>query len=275
MEREQVEVVCLVEAIRLRYGYDLSGYAEASLARRLECVRKEWRLASLSQVQDVVLSGEERLHAFLSRLTVTTSEMFRDPAFFLALRESVVPTLRTFPSLNIWVAGCSTGEELWSLAILLHEEGLLERTTLHATDINRAALKTAAQGIYSALHAQDWSTSYRNAGGKATLRDYVTVAYEALRVPAWLHSHVVFSEHNLVTDGVFCECHLILCRNVLIYFRKPLQDRVIGLFGDALRAGGYLGLGGKESLKFLPSEARFQSVDANARLYRKGVVHGR
>lgn len=275
MEREEVEAHCLVEALRLRYGYDLSDYAQSSLLRRLDVVRKAWGLTSLSQVQDTVLASEEMLHAFLSRLTVTTSEMFRDPPFYKSLREIVVPLLQTFPSLNVWIAGCSTGEEIYSLAILLHEEGVLERTTLHATDINRVALRTAREGIYPATEGKAWSENYRAAGGKASFKDYVTVAYDSLRVATWLQRGIVFAEHNLVTDGVFCECNLVLCRNVLIYFRKPLQERVVGLFADALRSGGYLGLGSKESLQFLPSADRFQVVDADARLFRKGGNHAK
>jgi len=269
MDREDIEERLLCEAIRSAYGFDLAGYAQASLRRRLDHVRRKWCLASLSQLQDRLLSGRDALHSFIDDLTVTTSELFRDPEFFLALRQQVVPLLKTFPSLNVWIAGCSTGEELYSLAIVLQEEGLLARTTIHATDVNRAALRAAREGMFPLDVIPQASVNYQKAGGTGSLYNHYTAAYGNVQMNRALRKDVVFAEHNLATDEVFCECQLVLCRNVLIYFGRPLQDRALGLFSRSLRMGGHLALGPKETVKFTSYVDDFNEIDPHARLYRK------
>jgi chemotaxis protein methyltransferase CheR len=203
-------------------------------------------------------------------LSVPVSEMFRDPDVFRALREQVFPVLASYPQINIWQAGCAKGQEVYSLAILLEEAGLYERTQIYATDFNENALRHAQEGIYPAKEAQLWSRNYLAAGGSQSLADYYSARYELIKLDQRLRRHVIFANHNLVTDEVFCEAHLVLCRNVLIYFSDPLQDRTLALFRDSLVRGGFLCLGTRESLDFAPSAADFAPVDAALRIYRLG-----
>ncbi|MFT4192355.1 MAG: protein-glutamate O-methyltransferase CheR [Comamonas sp.] len=264
-----IELHLFLEAVYLRYHYDFRAYVGASLKRRLRAAMLHFDCATLTQLQDRVLHDEGIITPLLDYMTVQVTEMFRDPGYFRALREHVVPMLHTYPFIKIWVAGCSTGEEAWSMAILLDEEGLLERTQIYATDINIHALQTAQAGVYPLDQIGIYTANHRAAGGKTSLSDHYTAAYGHAQFHERLRRHVVFSDHSLATDNVFAEMQLISCRNVLIYFNRGLQDRAVGLFREALCAGGYLGLGARESLAFTQHTAAFSEVSALERLYQK------
>ena len=264
-----IEIRLLLQAIFLRYGHDFRDYAPASLKRRVLQAQQRMGAPSISALQERVLHDNDQFAQLLQYLTVPVSEMFRDPAYFLALRRHVVPVLRTYPSLKIWVAGCSTGEEPYSLAILLHEEGLLERTILYATDINHASLEKARQGIFSLEHMQTFTRNYQRAGGTSSFSDYYTAAYGGALFDRRLRDSITFADHSLATDAVFSETQLVSCRNVLIYFNRALQDRALGLFHDSLARRGYLGLGSKETLDFSAYAGHFEPVSRPQRLYRR------
>ncbi len=264
-----IEMGLLVDAIYLRYHFDFRGYAGASMRRRLKAAMARFSCASVSQLQDRVLHDESFFPLLLDYLTVQVSEMFRDPSYFLALRREVVPLLRTYPSLKIWVAGCSTGEEVYSLAILLREEGLLERTLIYATDINPQALQRAEAGVYDLDRIASFTLNHQRAGGHSSLSDYYTAAYDRAVFDRSLRAQVVFSDHSLATDSVFAEMQLVSCRNVLIYFDRALQDRALGLFRDALCRKGFLGLGSKESLRFSGCATAFTEFAREERIYQK------
>jgi chemotaxis protein methyltransferase CheR len=264
-----VELQLLVDAIYLRYHYDFRGYSAASLKRRMAAAMMRFHCATLSQLQDKVLHDPAMFPALLDYLTVQVSEMFRDPRFFLALREHVVPWLRTYPLLKIWVAGCSTGEEVYSLAILLREEGLLERTLIYATDINTQALEKAQAGVYEADRIAGFTENHRKSGARTSLSEYYTAAYDRAVFDKTLRKHIVFSDHSLATDSVFAEVQLVSCRNVLIYFDRVLQDRAIDLFRDALCRKGFLGIGSKESLRFSSHAESFEEISMENRIFRK------
>jgi chemotaxis protein methyltransferase CheR len=223
----------------------------------------------MSQLQHKVLHEPATFTALLDCLTVPVSEMFRDPEYFRSLRQHVVPVLRTYPSLKIWVAGCSTGEEAYSLAILLREEDLLQRSLIYATDINAHSLQQAAAGIYGADRIAGFTESHRRSGAPTSLSDYYTAAYGRAVFDQSFRKHIVFADHSLATDSVFAEVQLVLCRNVLIYFNRELQNRAIGLFREALCRRGFLGIGSKESLRFSAHAAGFEEIDAPNRIYRK------
>ena len=244
-------------------------YAGASLKRRLTTAMSRFGCTTLSQVQDRVLHDPTFFPTLLDYLTVQVSEMFRDPAYFLALREKVVPLLRTYPSLKIWIAGCSTGEEAWSLAILLREEDLLERTLIYATDINPRALEAAEAGVYAIDRIAGFTENHRRSGATTSLSDYYTAAYDRAVFDKSLREQIVFSDHSLATDSVFAEMQLVSCRNVLIYFTRELQDRALGLFRDALCRKGFLGIGSKESLQFSRAVEAFDAFEPRERIYRK------
>ncbi|HYD17196.1 MAG TPA: protein-glutamate O-methyltransferase CheR [Patescibacteria group bacterium] len=266
---DDIEIKLLLEAIFRKYHYDFRHYSFASIKRRLLQARDHFACGSFSQLQDKVLHDPHILRELLSYLTVQVSEMFRDPSYFKAIREKVVPHLRTYPSLKIWVAGCSSGEEVYSLAILLREEGLEDKVMIYATDINPDALKAAESGIYAMERVQQFTQNHRLAGGKSSLSDYYTAAYGAASFDKTLRSRVVFSDHSLVTDAVFAEMQFISCRNVLIYFDRELQDRAIGLFRDSLGRKGFLGLGAKESLRFSTHSDAFADFARDERIYQK------
>ncbi|QET05766.1 MULTISPECIES: CheR family methyltransferase [Cupriavidus] len=265
----EIELDLLLEAIFRKYQHDFRSYARASLRRRLSQATQDFGLDTLSQLQDRMLRDSAVFARLLQYLTVQVSEMFRDPSYFRAIREHVVPVLQTYPSVNVWVAGCSSGEELWSLAILFEEEGLAERTVFYATDINPEALVAARAGVYDAGRLRVFGENYLAAGGRRSLSDYYHAAYGKAKFSANLIRQSVFADHSLATDSVFQEAQLISCRNVLIYFDRALQDRAIGLFRDALARRGFLGLGSKESLQFTTHAGDFETVDARERLYRK------
>jgi chemotaxis protein methyltransferase CheR len=266
---EDIEIRLLLEALYIRYHYDFRNYAMASIKRRLKQAREQLGFATISALQEGVLHDAAMLPRLLGYLTVQVSEMFRDPSYFLAIREKVVPHLRTYPSLKVWVAGCSSGEELYSLVILFREEGLEQRTIFYATDISQNALRTAESGIYTLDRIQQFTESHRKSGGKSSLSDYYSAAYGRASFDKTLRQQVVFSDHSLVTDAVFGEMHLISCRNVLIYFDRPLQDRVLGLFKDSLTRKGFLGLGAKESMRFSDHAPSFTEFVREEKIYQR------
>ena len=264
-----IEIRLLVEAIFLRYGQDFRDYAQASLKRRVLQAQQRRGAAPISAMQERVLHDADAFASLLQYLTVPVSEMFRDPAYFLALRRHVLPVLRTYPSVKVWVAGCSTGEEPYSLAILLKEEGLLDRTILYATDINHASLDKARRGIFALDRMQAFTRNYQRAGGARSFSDYYTAAYGGALFDRGLRESITFADHSLATDAVFSETQLVSCRNVLIYFNRKLQDRALGLFHESLAHRGFLGLGTKETLDFSAYADRFEPVSRPDRIYRK------
>ncbi|WP_075289454.1 CheR family methyltransferase [Pararhizobium arenae] len=266
---EDIEIRLLLEALYHQYHYDFRNYAMASVKRRLKQAREQLGFSTISALQEKVLHDPSMLPRLLGFLTVQVSEMFRDPSYFKAIREQVIPHLGTYPSLKVWVAGCSAGEELYSLVILFREEGLEERTLFYATDINQDALRMAEAGIYSLDRIQQFTENHRRSGGKSSLSDYYTAAYGHASFDKSLRQRVVFSDHSLVTDAVFAEMHLISCRNVMIYFDRPLQDRAIGLFKESLTRKGFLGLGAKENLRFSAHSSAFNDFVREEKIYQR------
>jgi len=258
-----------LEAIYRRYTYDFRQYSMASIRRRMKQAKERFDCRSYSALQDLVLHQPGLMPELLAYLTVQVSEMFRDPSYYRALREQVLPHLRTYPSLKVWIAGCSSGEELYSMVILFREEGLEDRTLFYATDINPEALARAEAGVYHLEQIPTFTENHRESGGKSSLSDYYTADYGAAIFDKSLRQRVVFSDHSLVSDAVFGEMQFISCRNVLIYFDRLLQDRVIGLFRDSLSHRGFLGLGAKESLRFSQHSDAFNDFSRAERLYQK------
>ncbi|MHC1481062.1 CheR family methyltransferase [Frateuria aurantia] len=267
-----IELGLFVRALQQRYGYDFSGYAPASFRRRVTRLAQQHGGGTISSLTAQVLHHPDLLPSILDGLSVPVSEMFRDPPVFKALREEVLPWLASFPHINIWQAGCAYGQEVYSLAILLEEAGLYNRTQIYATDISPEAIRQAEQGIYPAKEAQQWSRNYLAAGGQHSLSDYYRARYDLIKIDQQLARNVVFAQHNLVVDKVFCEVQLILCRNVLIYFSTPLQNQALALFRSSLSRGGFLCLGNRESLDFAPVASEFMPVDAALRLYRLSSI---
>ncbi len=266
-----LELKLLLEAVMLRYQHDFRSYAPSSLRRRVRQAMTALGCARVSTLQDRVLREPALFARLLQFLTVQVSEMFRDPAYFLTLRQQVLPELRTYPSLKLWVAGCSHGEEVWSLAVMLHEEGLLDRSIVYATDINPEALQRAETGVFPLDRAARYSRNYQASGGTGSLSDYFTAGYDGIVFDRALKRQVVFADHSLATDAVFSETHLVSCRNVLIYFGDALQARAVGLFRDSLVRRGFLGLGSRESLQFGPHAQAFEPFhpQPDVRLYRR------
>ncbi len=266
---DAIELDLFVRALQRRHGYDFSQYAPASLKRRIHQLVQAHGTGTISALTGRMLHEPAFLQAVLEGLSVPVSDMFRDPPVFCALREQVLPVLASYPRINIWQAGCAHGQEVYSLAILLEEAGLYDRTQIFATDLSPRALHRAQEGIYPAKDAQSWSRNYQAAGGQHSLADYYSARYDFIKLHHRLRRNVTFAQHNLVADGVFCEAHLVLCRNVLIYFSNPLQDRVLGLFRDSLVRGGFLCLGLRESLQFATAGTDFTAVEEGLRLYRR------
>lgn len=264
-----LELSLLLEAIYQRFRYDFRSYSHASLKRRVARALIEFDAKTISGLQERVLHDPHAFPKLLQFLTVQVSDMFRDPAFFKALRERIAPFLGTYPSLKIWIAGCSSGEEVYSMAILLKEEGLLDRTMIYATDINGEALRRAEAGVYPLDRIAAFTENHRLSGGHGSLSNYYTAAYGSAVFDRSLLKRVVFSDHSLATDHVFAEVQLISCRNVLIYFDRALQDRAIGLFKDALCRRGFLGLGAKESLSPSNHGAAFSEFAPSERWYQR------
>lgn len=259
----------LLDAIYLKYQHDFRNYAPTSMRRRLALAMQQLGCRTLSQLQDRVLHDADVLTRLLQYLTVQVSEMFRDPDYFRTLRENVVPELSTYPSIKVWVAGCSTGEELWSLAILFAEENLANRTLFYATDINPEALRAAEAGVYALDRVAGFTRNYQQAGGRGSLADYYVAAYGGAAFGRSLHCQVLFADHSLATDSVFSEVHFVSCRNVLIYFDRDLQNRALSLFAEALPHGGFLGLGSRESLQFSSQSQAFAAVSSRHRIFRR------
>jgi chemotaxis protein methyltransferase CheR len=266
---EELEIDLLLEGLFRQYGFDFREYARSSLRRRIRAAVTAEALTTVSSLQDRMLHDPACLERLLLALSVQVSAMFRDPRFFLTFRRQAVPFLRTYPFIRIWQAGCSTGEEVYSLAILLQEEGLYDRCRIYATDMNESVLQRAREGIYSLELMQRYTANYLASGGTAEFSSYYTAAYEHVIFRPSLRERVVFSQHNLASDGPFNEFNVILCRNVMIYFNNSLQDRVHRLFYQSLARLGVLGLGQRESLRFSPHEASYEMVDAAQCLFRK------
>jgi len=266
---ERIEIELLLEGIHRRYAFDFRDYAPASLRRRLWRRAQAEGLATLTALHDRVLHDPAVMERLLLDLSVTTTSIFRDPPFWRALRRHVMPVLRTHPFLRIWTAGCSTGEETYSMAMLLEEEGLLERSRIYATDASAHVLERARSGMFPLSRMREATQNYLQAGGTRAFSDYYVAGYDAARIRRSLSDKVIWGQHNLVTDGSFNEFHLILCRNVLIYFGKPLQDRVHELLHESLGPFGVLGLGSKESLRFTAREADYDPVVGEQHLYRR------
>ncbi len=264
-----IEIDLFLEALYRQYRHDFRRYAKPTLRRRLAHALASLKCESLSVLQHRLLREPQLLNDVVRFLTVQVSDFFRDPGFFAALRKNVVPLLRTYPSLKIWVAGCGTGEEVYSLAILLDEEGLLDKTVMYATDVSGDALRTAQSGIYAVDRAQVFSQNYQLAGGTKSLADYYTAAYDGVTFDRRLRANVVFSDHSLATDSVFAEVQLVTCRNVLIYFDNDLRDRAMGLFRDSLVRRGFLGLGAKENLRTSTHGRAFVEIDHANRIFEK------
>ena len=266
---EELELELLLEAVYRHYGYDFRNYAATSLRRRITKLMREENVATISALQDRVLHDAGAWDRFVQGISVNVSAMFRDPHFFLAFRRRAVPMLRTYPFIRIWQAGCSLGEEAYTLAILLEEEGLYERTLIYATDINESTLRQAREGIYPAELMQKYTQNYIQAGGQRAFSEYYTARYEfAIMRPA-LQRNIVFSQHNLVSDGAFNEFNVILCRNVMIYFDRSLQERTHALFHGSLTMFGVLGLGARESMRFVPQERCYEQLEPGEKLYRR------
>lgn len=267
-EVNDLELQKFIEVVLRQYSYDFRSYAKASLKRRVKAAIIQM---GLQDITDLSLRTEQDSHFFgsiLQYLTVSTTEMFRDPQFFLSFRQDVVPHLKTYPSCRLWIAGSSTGEEFYSYAIILKEEGLLDRTTIYATDINPESLKKAERGVYPIDRAQLYSENYLKAGGKASLADYYHADYEGIIFNQQLKRNSVFTDHCLVTDNVFTEAQFISCRNVLIYFEKKQQDRALDLFLQTLCSRGFLGLGSKETLRFSNVAPEFEAFSEPS-IYRR------
>jgi chemotaxis protein methyltransferase CheR len=268
-ELERLEVELLLEAIHRHHGFDFRSYAYASLKRRLWKHMEAHAIDTISGLQQRVLHDHVAMDALLMDLSVCVTAMFRDPTFYLAFREKVVPLMRTYPFIRVWHAGCATGEEVYSMAILLHEEGLYERARIYATDINESLLEVARAGIFPLEKMQEYTQNYLQGGGRRSFSEYYTAAYDgALFTPA-LSKNIVFAQHNLVTDRSFSEFNVILCRNVMIYFDRELQGRVHQLFYESLPVYGVLALGNKESLRFSPVEQCYEELDAREKIFRK------
>ena len=266
---EDIEIDLLLEGIFRAHGFDFRDYSRASLKRRILEVMRAENMETVSAFQNLLLHNAACLDRFLLRLSVHATAMFRDPSFYLTFRTSVVPLLRTYPTVQIWVAGCSTGEEVYSLAILLQEERLYPKCRIYATDISQAVLRKAREGIFPLAAMREYTANYHQAGGAHEFSDYYTAQYDSAMFSTSLRNNIVFSEHNLATDGSFNEFQVILCRNVMIYFNKELQARVHNLLYDSLSMFGVFGLGNKESLKFTPREQFYEELNETDKLYRK------
>jgi chemotaxis protein methyltransferase CheR len=265
---EQIELNLLLEAIYQRYGYDFRQYSPTSVKRRVQHHLAKSKIETISELISKIMYDEALFQSLFFDMSVTVTEMFRDPWFYLTLREKIIPFLKTFPFINVWQAGCATGEEVYSLAIILKEEGLYDRAQIYATDFNDAALEKAKTRIYPLERIKGYTINYQKAGGKHSLADYYRARYQSVIIDASLQKNITFANHNLATDGVFGEMHLILCRNVLIYFDRNLQDRVLSLFRDSLLYNGFLCLGSKETIHFSKIKKDFIEFAVKEKIYQ-------
>ena len=271
LEIENIELNLLIEAMYQRYGYDYRHYLKTHVRRRVLYHMETEDIDSITELTGKILYDQEVFNSLLMNLSINVTEMFRFPAFFEDIRKHVIPILKTYPSINIWHAGCSTGEEVVSMAILLEEEGLLERSRIYATDVDKNALDKAGKGIYPISEIKKWTKNYHDAGGKKSFSEYYTAKYDSVLFNRNLYENIVFSEHNLTQDQSFIGANLILCRNVLIYFDKELKDKVLHVLEDSLLPGGVLGVGSKESLKFTDVSSDFKVLSRRSKLYYKKV----
>ena len=269
LDLEDIEIQLLLEGAYRHYGYDFREYAPASLKRRIGDLMRDEKVSSISQLQDRILHDPTCFERFIVALTVNVTSMFRDPNFYLTFRTKVVPLLKTYPFVRIWHAGCSTGEEVYSMAIVLTEEGIYDRCRIYATDLNEAVLKRAREGIYSLDYMQSYVSNYVKAGGRTAFSEYYVADNDSAIFRSSLRRNVVFSQHNLVTDRSFNEFNVILCRNVLIYFNQTLQNRVHQLLYESLGKFGVLGLGHKETITFTPHENSYEVLEEGEKLYRR------
>ena len=270
-QKEDIEIDLFLEAIYLGYGYDFRSYAKASVRRRIHRILGKSGCANISETIPKLMHEEGFAQSVVYEFSISVTEMFRDPEFYLSVRKNIMPYLRTYPFIKVWHAGCATGEEVYSLAIILQEEGLYERATIFATDFNETVLEKAREGIYALKDIRQYTGNYQKAAGRQSFADYYHAQYESAIMNQSLKNNITFTSHNLVTDGVFGEMHLIFCRNVLIYFDKDLQNRVLGLFADSLTLGGFLCLGSKESMQFSNIAERFKIIDERAKIYQKQI----
>src|SRR2546425_1498696 len=266
---EEIELQLLLEGVYRRYGFDFREYAPASLRRRVTRRMRAEGLTTIAGLTERLLHDAPTMERLLLDLSINVTSMFRDPTFYVAFRSRVVPLLRTYPFTRIWVAGCSTGEEVFSLAILLQEEKLYDRTRIYATDINEAVLERARGGVFPLDKMREYTQNYIKAGGKQAFSEYYLAQYDGAQFQRSLTENVGFAQHNLVSDRSFNEFNVIICRNVMIYFDRALQDRVHELFFESLVTFGVLGLGHKEAIRFSPHEAGYEELDPNEKLYRK------
>lgn len=267
-EIENIEIKLLLSAVMDVYGYDFRDYATASLKRRIENFMSTHHAKTYLALADQLIHDSDLFEQFLKNMSITVSEMFRDPLFYKSFVTEVIPVLKTYPFLKLWCAGCATGEEVYSLAIVLHEEGLLEKSTLYATDFNNDALRIAKKGIYSSEKTKEYIKNYNKFGGKSSFSEYYTAEYDSIKLADFLIDKITFANHNLVTDGSFGEMNVIFCRNVLIYFNQELTNKVLNLFCDSLSRRGYLCLGTKEALDFSAVYNRFDCIDKPSRIYQ-------
>ncbi len=268
-ENEKIEIELLLQAIYMKYGYDFRDYARASIKRRIFRRLSLSGLKTISEMQHKLLDDKEFFKTLLLDFSINVTEMFRDPSFYKALREKVIPVLRNHSFLRIWHAGCASGEEVYSMAVVLKEEGLLDKAQIYATDVNEEVVKKAKDGIFPIGNMKDYTSNYQKAGGIGSFANYYVARYECAVMDGSLKKNIVFADHNLATDGVFGEMDLVLCRNVVIYFNKQLQSRAIRLFRDSLCAGGFLCLGSKESIRFSEYSDDFEDVVKSEKVYRK------
>lgn len=266
---ENIELELLLQAIFLQYGYDFRDYSRAHVKRRVKHRLMQEGLKSISELQNKILHNKESFEKIVRDLSINVTEMFRNPPFYKSIREKVIPVLKTYPFLKIWHAGCATGEEVYSFAIMLKEEGLLERTQIYATDFNSHVIHKAQKGIFPIRNIKEYTANYQKAGGKESFSDYYHANDELVIFDKNLNRNIVFAEHNLVTDSVFAEVNMIVCRNVLIYFNRDLQNNVLKLLHKSLIAGGFLALGTKESLLFSDEERKYKVIDAKQKIFKK------
>jgi chemotaxis protein methyltransferase CheR len=272
VEIEKIELELFLEAIYQRYGYDFRHYARASARRRARHILANSGCQHLSDLIPLLLRDDVFAQKTIYDFSITVTEMFRDPDFYRAVRQVVTPYLQTYPFIKIWVAGCATGEEVYSLAILLKEEGLYDRTTIYATDFNESALKKAAEGIYPLKEVQQHTSNYQKSGGTRSFSDYYHAEYNSVIMDASLKTNITFANHNLVTDSVFSEAQVVFCRNVLIYFDRSLQNWVLNTLANSLSRGGFLCLGTKETLEFSSVYDQFKTANLEERIYQKRTV---
>lgn len=268
-ELEKIEIELLLEGIYRYYGFDFRNYSYSSLRRRIWYRVEIEKLGTITNLLEKALHSSSIMEKLISDFSINVTEMFRDPSFFLSFRNKVIPILRMSPTIRIWHAGCSTGEEVYSMAILLHEEGLYNKTSLYATDMNLSVLQKAKRGIYPLDNMQKYTSNYFKSGGKKSFSEYYTANHEGVKFHSYLRENIIFEQHNLATDHSFNDFNVILCRNVLIYFNKSLQNHVHGLFYDSLKKNGFIGLGHKESISFTSHAHSYEDIDSQEKIYQK------